>query len=77
MKLNQGIGRIFLDIEAFPSFGSTLASIRWVRALELERARIVLVYDLEKTKLRNAPEHEPKTVALIAALGTAGTGYQG
>lgn len=38
-------GRIFLETEAFPSLGDPLENIAWTRALDLDRARQLLVYD--------------------------------
>ncbi|MBX7259460.1 MAG: glycosyltransferase family 39 protein [Candidatus Hydrogenedentes bacterium] len=38
-------GRIFLETEAFPSLGDPLKNIAWTRALDLDRARQLLVYD--------------------------------
>ena len=38
-------GRIFLETEAFPSLGDPLKNIAWTRALDLDRARKLLVYD--------------------------------
>ncbi|MBN2308376.1 MAG: glycosyltransferase family 39 protein [Candidatus Hydrogenedentes bacterium] len=43
----HGFGRIFLTTEALPSYGDTFENIRWVRGLDLGRARALLVYDLE------------------------------
>ena len=49
----QDFGRIFLEVEAFPSYGNTIDNIRFVRNLDLERARQLLIYDLRKTGLRD------------------------
>lgn len=38
-------GRVFLTIEAFPSFGNTWDNIAWAERLDLEANRRVLVYD--------------------------------
>ena len=54
-KFDHTIGRIFLEIEAFPSYGNTVDNIRFVRNLDLERARKLLVYDLRLTGLRESP----------------------
>ncbi len=40
-------GRIFLEVEAFPSYGPTLENIRWVRQLDLDRARKLIVYQVK------------------------------
>ncbi len=50
---HQDFGRIFLEVEAFPSYGNTVDNIRFVRSLDLERARRLLVYDLRMTGLRD------------------------
>ena len=40
-------GRVFLEVEAFPSHGPTLENTRWVRNLNLDRARRLLVYQIK------------------------------
>ncbi len=54
-------GPIFLQTEAFPSFGWTPWSLRWTRGLDLSRARKLLVYDLRTTPLRTADD-PPRSV---------------
>jgi len=49
---DQTFGRIFLEVEAFPSYGNTFDNIRFVRNLDLGRARKLLIYDLRQTGLR-------------------------
>ena len=61
-QFDHGMGRIFIETEAFPSYGNTFENIAWVRALDLERARKVLVYDVTATGLRQglvAPAEAP------------------
>jgi hypothetical protein len=50
--LQHAIDRIFLEVEALPSYGNTFDNLRWTRNLDLDRARRVLIYDLEQTALR-------------------------
>ncbi|HOE67617.1 MAG TPA: glycosyltransferase family 39 protein [Candidatus Hydrogenedentes bacterium] len=57
-EFEHDFGRIFLETEAFPSYGRTWHSIRWVRGLDLGRARKLLVYDLRQTRLRG-PGDDP------------------
>jgi hypothetical protein len=52
--------RIFIEVEALPSHGNTFENLRWVRNLDHDRVRKVLIYDLETTPLRG--EHNTKTV---------------
>lgn len=49
LQFNHDFGRIFLEVEAFPSYGNSLENIRFVQSLDLVRARRLLVYDLRKT----------------------------
>jgi hypothetical protein len=51
-EFDHAFGRVFLEVEAFPSYGNTIGNIRFVRNLELDRARKLLVYDLRRTGLR-------------------------
>ncbi|MCP4644112.1 MAG: hypothetical protein GY851_26955 [bacterium] len=44
--IDHGVGRIFLQIEASPNYPNALDNLRWKRALDLDRARKLLVYDL-------------------------------
>ena len=46
-------GRIFIETEALPSHGNTFENLRWVRSLDHDRVRKVLIYDLETTPLRS------------------------
>lgn len=50
---DHSFGRIFLEVEAFPSYGNTIDNIRFVQNLDLNRARKLLVYDLHETGLRS------------------------
>ncbi len=50
--LDHTFGRIFLETEALPSHGDTIENLRWVRGLDRNRARKVLIYDLETSPLR-------------------------
>jgi hypothetical protein len=61
LEFSQSFGRIFLDVEAFPSYGNTLDNIRFVRGLELDRARKLLIFDLRDTGMRTHPS--PSTPA--------------
>ena len=51
--MTHQFGRIFLVTEALPSYGNTFENLRWVRGLDLQRARNVLMYDLHSTSLRS------------------------
>lgn len=51
--LHHEFGRIFLEAEALPSHGNTIENLRWVRRLDHDRARKVLIYDLQTTPLRS------------------------
>ncbi len=56
----QSFGRILLEAEYLPPFASPLQGIAYVRALELERARRIPVYDLAKTGYGNQRPAPPK-----------------
>jgi Dolichyl-phosphate-mannose-protein mannosyltransferase len=45
----HGFGRMLLESEVFPMFGSPFDNIRCVRGIDLERARTIGVYDLKAT----------------------------
>ncbi len=47
--LHHQFGRILLETEAFPAYDRTFSSIAFVRALDLDRARKLLLYDLRRT----------------------------
>lgn len=51
-EFSHAFGRIFLEVEALPSHGDTFENLRWVRGLDLERSRRLLVYDLMESSLR-------------------------
>ena len=48
--------RFFLTVEAFPSYARTPWAIAWTRALDLDRAKKVYVYDTARTGFRDAAE---------------------
>lgn len=43
--MQQDFGRMFLTIEALPSFGNTFTNIRWTEGLDLDAARKILIYN--------------------------------
>ena len=45
-QFQHTFGRMLLEAGAFPPEGNPIENIRWVRNLDLERARQVLVYDI-------------------------------
>ncbi len=56
--LHHEFGRIFIETEALPSHGNTLDNLRWVRSLDHDRTRNVLIYDLKTTALRTERAHD-------------------
>ena len=51
--LHHEFDRIFIETEALPSYGNTIENLRWVRSLDRDRVRQLLIYDLKITPLRS------------------------
>ena len=55
-EFEHRVGRVFLTVEAFPSFGDTFKNIAWAESLGLERARQVILYRAANVSVSGAPE---------------------